>query len=252
MYVWNTGTVIAQHVETHINHPEIFQDYYEHFQQQGHFHIGKNTVFKVCHQFIKDPECIAQLITLILEQENPIDSGLLSTRQYILDFQGFKISANEYIMREFCLVACDATLLFHCMVKLPCESYDLPVGYQRQVEWLTRNLHGLHWDTTNGYTVSHIRHIVSQCCEMGSVFYCKGSEKMTLLQKLFHMENIVNVEDQGCPALRALSFKLNTSCCNYHQPVHEYACALRNCMQLQFWLKIQASKVMDGISTIHL
>jgi len=68
MYVWNTGTVIVQHVESHINDPELFQEYYERFVDQGHPHISKTILFNVCRHFIKAPECIALLISLILEQ----------------------------------------------------------------------------------------------------------------------------------------------------------------------------------------
>ena len=253
MYVWNTGFVIANYIQSHLNDPELFKDYYELFVQQGHSHILKTTLFNVICQFIRDPECIAQIIPVIVKQNKTLTSSrVLSARQYIIDFQGFKISPKEYIIREFCLVACDATLIFHSLLKLPCERCDLAAAYQTQVDWLTHHLHGLQWNTANGYTVSHIRHILSQCCDMGSIFYCKGHEKMVLLEKVFQLKNIVNLEDQGCPALRALNFKVDILKCTYHEPVKEYACALRNCIQLQYWLKLQTLKVVDGISTMKL
>ena len=222
LYVWNTGTVIAQHVSSHMNDPELFGEYYSIFVAQGHTHILKRPLLNIVHQFIKDPECIAQLIPLVLEQQqqlNPVGLRVLCARQYIIDFQGFKISANEYIIREFCLVACDATLILHCLLKLPCERSDLAVGYQRQVDWLTNNLHGLEWNITNGFSVLHVRHLVAQCCERGSIFYCKGNEKMSVLRKILQLANVTNLEDQACPALRTLQFKVDTTNCTYHQPV---------------------------------
>ena len=133
-----------------------------------------------------------------------------------------------------------------------CNCKDLALGYQKQVQWLTQNFHGLPWDTSNGYTISYIGRIIAQCCERNAIFYCKGVEKTLWLRKLFRIENLVNVEDEGCSALNDLHFKLSILNCTYHEPVQRHACALRTCMQLQFWMKLQSSKVVDRISTLTL
>jgi len=107
----------------------------------------------------------------------------VSSEQYIIDVHGFKISAHEFIMREFCIVACDASLLFHYLVKLPCEITEVGLGYQKQ--WLTENFHGLHWNTANGYSVSHLRRKNFQLCSSNAIFFAKVLKRYSGLKNYF-------------------------------------------------------------------
>jgi len=254
MYVWNTGSVISKHLMNHINHPEVFHEYYEVFQRQGHVSISKNTFFKKCITLMKDREFVAQLIPTIIEQQFATADQSVSgcSNQYIIDMQGFKISSHEFIIREFCLMACDASMLFHCMVNLPCEITELPLGYQKQVEWLTQNFHGLKWDSSNGYSVAHLRKMMHVLCEPDAIFYCKGTEKVDWIKKIFQLNIVKDVTDQGCTALNALNFNVSVKACTYHNPIEMCGCALRNVVQLQYWLKLQHSNVVEAISTISL
>ena len=120
--------------------------------------------------------------------------------------QGFKIPSHEFIAREFSLVATDASIMLHCMMKLPCEMQDLFLGYLKQSKWLTLNYHGLSWDSTNGYTVTHVRRLIGQLCEVDAVFFCKGIEKVQWIRKLFQVKNVKDVNDEGCPSLSTLNF----------------------------------------------
>ena len=138
MYEHNTGSVISKHLLNHVNDHKTFVDYYEIYKREGHVSISMNVFFKKCRLLVRDTEFIAQLIPTIIEQQFCPVKSLLCSRQYIIDMQGFKISSHEFIAREFCLVATDASMMLHCMIKLPCEMQDLPLGYQKQSEWLTK------------------------------------------------------------------------------------------------------------------
>ena len=92
MYVWNTGTMISKHLDNHVNHPKVLNEYYEVYLRQGHVNIMKPTFFKKCQVIVKDSEFMAQLIPIIMEHQCRVTlTGDLSTcsRQYIIDIQGF-------------------------------------------------------------------------------------------------------------------------------------------------------------------
>jgi hypothetical protein len=254
IYVFNTGSIIFNHLISQINHPEIFGEYYEIYKCHGHESISLKSFYNSCNELICNREFIAQLIPLIIQQHSaqvnkPIE-GL--SNQYIIDVQGFKMSDYEFIMREICIMSCDATFLLHCIVKLPCEITELTLGYQRQTEWLINNFHGLNWNTNNGYSIPQLRRLLSAFCHNDSVFYCKGSEKVCWISKLFRLSNVKDLTELGCPALSKLNFKIGMTNCTYHVPIENHACALRNSLQLQFWMKLQNSKVTEEIAKMTI
>ena len=159
MYVWNTGTVIGKHLLNHLSSPAVFGEYYEIYKRNGHEHISENKLFEKCNVLLRDIVFIAQLIPhVIQEQSSSSKLCLVEPNHYIIDLQGFQYFSDskhsEFVIREFCLVSINGTVLFHCLVKLPCHMHELSVGIQKQNQWLTKMFHGLEWDSTNGYTVS--------------------------------------------------------------------------------------------------
>ena len=153
--------------------------------------------------------------------------------------EGFKISSHEYVEREFCLVATDASMMFHCMIKLPCEMQDLPLGYQKRSEWLTLNFHGFSWDSTNGYTVTRVRRLLTQLGEVDAVFFCKGMEKVQWIRKLIQVKSVKDANDEGCPSLSTFNFNVSVKACTYHVALEVNAIVKRNCLQLEFCLKLE-------------
>jgi hypothetical protein len=246
MYVWNTGTVIGKHVLNHLSNPAVFEEYYDIYQRLGHEHISKNKLFEKCNVLVHDTVFIAQLIPHVLHEQSVSKMCLMQSHVYIIDVQGFTyfndLKHSEFVMREFCLVAMDGTILFHCLVKLPCHMHELSVGLQRQNQWLTEKFHGLQWDSTNGYTITHIRKMLSMMCKADAMFLCKGLEKMMWISKLLQLDNVTDISDYGCPGLNDLSYSVG---CTYHTPIEPRACALRNCLQLQYWAKCEKTKLTN-------
>jgi hypothetical protein len=247
--VWNTGTVIAKHLVNHVSDPKLFGEYYEIYKRLGHDHISMNKLFEKCNDLVHDTIFIAQIIPHVVQQQFACKSRFVHRNQYIIDVQGFKYFngskhslSNEFVMREFCIVSTDGTVLFHCLVKLPCHMNDLPAGLQRQNQWLTEKFHGLKWDSTNGYTITHIRKIIFMLCKGDAMFFCKGLEKVDWIKKLFQLKNVKDISEHGCPSLSELNFPVG---CSYHTPIEPRACALRNCLQLQYWKKHQMPRLED-------
>lgn len=220
------GAVIARELKLHMNQHETFLEYYELFKKGHECFISMNVLLKKLNTVVHDPEFIGELIPIVCKSAEQ-----KCKNEYVIDVQGFKISATEFVIREFCVSACDGTLNFHCLVKLSCEYNDLPFTYQKQVDWLTSHLHGFAWNSSNGYTVSHIQHVLFQCCPSDAMFYCKGAEKAVWLRKLFHID-VFDIAKEHCPALNELNFKIS---CSLHESIVKSGCAFRNCQQLVYW-----------------
>ena len=90
-----------------------------------------------------------------------------------------------------------------------------------------------------------MRRLLTQLCEVDAVFFCKGMEKLQWICKLFQVKNVKEVNDEGCPSLSTLNLNVSVKSCTYHVPQEVNACAMRNCLQLQSWLKLQSCKVVD-------
>jgi len=165
--MWNIEKVLSKHLVKEVNDYKLFLQYYKIFKRQGHVSISMNSFFQTCRGLVRNSEFIAQHIPEVIHEQVSLQKPLfMSSGQYIIDLQGFRISAHEFIMREFCIVSCDAGLLFHCLVKLHCEITEFGVGNQKQVESLTQNFHNLEWDTSYGYNITHIRRRIFQCVQV--------------------------------------------------------------------------------------
>ena len=128
-----------------------------------------------------DTEFIAQNISYVLEQQFIPVKTPVCTKQYLIDIQRFKICSHEFIIREFSIVSCNATFIFRSNVTVQCPLSDLACGYQRQIHWLTQNLHGLTWNNTNGYNIVLIRKLLFQWCEADTVSL-QWTTKKTILR----------------------------------------------------------------------
>jgi len=95
IYVWDTGKVLSKHLLNQVNHHETFVEYYEIFKRQGHVSISMNTFFKSCRELFHNSEFIAQLIPDVIHEQFSVEKSVsVSSEQYIIDVQGFKISAH--------------------------------------------------------------------------------------------------------------------------------------------------------------
>ena len=70
---------------------------------------------------------------------------MLSYQSVVIDFEGFRISNQPFVIKELSVRAFD----FHdtILLKPPYTSSVLPCKTQKVYAWLTKNLHGLTWES---------------------------------------------------------------------------------------------------------
>jgi len=67
------------------------------------------------------------------------------------------------------------------------------------------------------------------------------------------LESLNHVSEKECPALKTLNLNTGMSKCTYHDPVEVNACALRNCLQLQYWMKHEKSlNLVNTLSAMQM
>lgn len=158
-----------------------------------------------------------------------------------VDMQGFKSNSNKFIVKEF--AALTKNIQFHDIIKSPCPLIYLDANHQKQINWLTRNYHGLEWN--HGFiNISELRRTIIPIFDNKTV-YIKGVEKKQWLQQILgydsHICEIINLETFGC----AVQLNKNNqdiyrnfhACKNHKASNHQNNChcAFRNVLILRNW-----------------
>ena len=98
---------------------------------------------------------------------------MLSTKTVVLDVEGFGHRKEKFIVREFEICTED---YLDCVSFLPPKSYiELTTQQKQSFSWLSRNLHGIEWDTGN-YPYIYLTQIIQsvRLRNPGAIFYAKG------------------------------------------------------------------------------
>lgn len=152
----------------------------------------------------------------------------------LVDIQGFKPANDKFILKEIFISTYPENEELHAIINSPYSFHELSKIQQRQVQWLSRNYHGIKWSDGDMSLSKFL--LMSQKLLKRKVVLCKGFEKMKWVESIFNgiVENIVNVEDYGCSI--KLSENCNFTMCDRHinslKPPH---CALKNVMLLKQW-----------------
>ena len=115
---------------------------------------------------------------------------MLSSKTVVLDVEGFRHRKEKFIVKE--LGVCTEDYL-DCVSFLPPTSYsELTTQQKQSFSWLTRNLHGIEWETGN-YPYIYLTQIIQsvRLRNPGSIFYAKGEEKVKFLSDLLECSIIV-------------------------------------------------------------
>ena len=106
---------------------------------------------------------------------------MLSSKTVVLDVEGFRHRKEKFIVKE--LGVCTEDYL-DCVSFLPPTSYsELTTQQEQSFSWLTRNLHGIEWDTGNcSYT--YLTQLIQSVRLRNpfAIFYAKGEEKVKFCQ----------------------------------------------------------------------
>lgn len=113
---------------------------------------------------------------------------------FIVDIQGFKISQNKFVIKEFAMISEHYSSTFkpiHYIVKSPFsldEQSQLNYRQTNTIKWLTKNCHGLSWNGGN-VSISQLKRILHMAMLEKSYrkifFKAKGHEKCLWLSDFF-------------------------------------------------------------------
>ncbi|KYN13605.1 hypothetical protein ALC57_14203 [Trachymyrmex cornetzi] len=159
----------------------------------------------------------------------------------VIDIQGFRDVEDNFIPKEVAVLAINATITWHWIMRPPFPFGKLPERARRENNWLTRNYHGIEWfdgDVNPVYFTIHLRAITRHA----RYIYTRGQEKSRYLSNL-HSRNVYNLEGIS-PAFKNLP---DFGGCGQRSTHHGFRtnvgshCALRNAYKLKRWLAIRNS-----------
>ena len=170
---------------------------------------------------------------------------MLRERTVVIDCKTFRYSKQNFIVEE--LAICTEEYI-DCMLFRPPSSFNsLAPAEQRPFNWLTKYLHGLHWEH-GVYPYIYLTQILQtmKLRNPKAVYYAKGQEKSEFLANLLDCK-VFNLDLIGCPKFddRGNNLKIAKNCEN-HYPSRTAGkllnhCALRKVNFFFNWLKEQAN-----------
>lgn len=169
--------------------------------------------------------------------------------EVIVDLQGFKMPYDVFVMKELASISIQSNKdgmqeIPNVLFKSPCPWSELPNKYKCMNAWLTRNYHGIPWDS-GSTTFDRVKIVLDILTKDRSYIYVKGSEKKQWLQNLLgHPKTIIDLNDLECPSARKLPAIMN--CCQFyklHESVREHNCALQNVRKFKKWFLLNHNEV---------
>lgn len=134
----------------------------------------------------------------------------------IIDFQGFKIENNEFVVKE--LAAYDGYRVSHYVFERPFEFKYLQRKYQKQSIWLSRHHHCIDW-MTGDIPLYKLDGILKRLSNAESQIYVKGREKVNYLRR-FITKPLLELDEQPrlikCTPMCFYHTKSNCVCSLYN------------------------------------
>lgn len=156
--------------------------------------------------------------------------------EWVVDIQGFKKPIDEFVLKEFAVLPVhDKTMQPLAFIFQPPSSWgSLPVKYRCINSWLTRNFHGLPWDSGD-IPYEAAKEIIGNILLHASTIYVKGKEKKEWLANFIgESTHVVNVEEIDCPSLMELRQKSHPTIYPHHH--EKINCAGENVKLLRNWV----------------
>ena len=162
-------------------------------------------------------------------------AAMLSPQSVVIDFEGFRLSNQPFILKELSVRAAD----YHDTILLrpPHSSNILNAKAQKAYNWVTKNLHGISWDSgVYDYSFIFCFFISLKVRFPNIVVYAKGKEKSEYLSSFF--PHVIDLDTLNCP--RASDFnKIDGLLCLNHQNNYQREHCAREKANLFFeWLTL--------------
>ena len=158
---------------------------------------------------------------------------MLEESAVVVDIECFRYRNKEWIIKE---IAICGDYLDSITVKPPHALDLLSPDVCKAYTWITKNLHGMHWNSGD-YPFNRLALFVEsvKLRYPNSKFYAKGFQKCVYLKELFHRE-FIDLDDLNCPKITNLFFSKVK--CNklsvFHSQTHQ--CARRKAKCYKDWL----------------
>ena len=157
--------------------------------------------------------------------------------EFIVDFQSFKLSSNEFAIKELAILKLNSNekpkvFLF----KPPCKWWDLPLKCRVENNWLERNYLTLSWESGD-IPYNQIENILKTTLSNADKIFVKGLQKVKYLEK--YLNNVKDMETiTKCPSLRVLKkWNFPNNLCKYHRN-SKMVCAVYNVLLLEKYIII--------------
>lgn len=153
---------------------------------------------------------------------------------FIIDFQGFQYGSKHFLCKEIALLHVDNGYVVHRFVNLPVDTMQFNSKIRNHMGWLTRNLHGLILDKCDAEYLPYeaLADFIKQQVGLEEIAV-KGCVKKKWLES-FLSNNIVDLFDEGCPALESLKNIFKSFHCQKHID-NSLNCSLENVYFLYHW-----------------
>lgn len=150
-----------------------------------------------------------------------------------VDMQGFFGRHNKFICKEFCIM--DENFKFHALIKSPYSLNKLPELKQRCAKWLSKNFHGLSYDSGDIHIIDVIQEIYPKF--NNKIAVVRGAQKIEWLKHMFRTcgeITCINIQDQGFEM--DLHSKQAEKPCHFHRETGKnghFHCASKNAEQMK-------------------
>lgn len=152
---------------------------------------------------------------------------------YIVDIQGFY--APDFLPKEICIVAAHSSFMWHCMIRPPTSYERLPPHLKKHVDYVTENIHGLHWDL--GYTLEvDALNFLKNTLKHADRVYIKGSERVKYLEIILKRP-VIDLDMFDYRGPRALNESDYSSCSKYTHRCSRLRCAMKKALMYRDYLR---------------
>lgn len=155
----------------------------------------------------------------------------------IIDIQGFNYGSESFLCKEIAIFDSDSGCFSHRFVKMPVKLTHYNNTIQAHMNTVTRTIHGLEWQNNDCLEYEQLSEYIINCIGSNSTVFIKGFEKKNWLEKLLSKHNVIDLLDEGCPALEKLKIFLKSHHCNAHLYSNNFNCALENVYLLWYWYR---------------
>ena len=153
---------------------------------------------------------------------------MLNEKSIVIDIEYFRYRNQTWIIKE---IAIYGDYLDSMVFLAPQPYYSLSENIRKSYSWITKNIHGLEWNSGDYPYCRMYLYIESiKLRYPNSIFYSKGFEKTIFLSDLFNRQ-FIDLDDIHCPKITNTSD--NNTICKHSQSNY---CARRKVVFYSSWL----------------